>query len=114
MRLSLPRRCLSSLSIVSLFVLFCVSVSQIGFTQDDVVHVVSGIVRHLDKDAKTVVVKADDGTEHTIKWTEKTTWEGVKDAGKGIKEGSRVGVKYTEKAGEKIAVGIKDLGKAAE
>lgn len=81
---------------------------------DDVAHMVSGFVKHVDKDAKTVVVKADDGTEHTIKWTDKTTWEGTKDAGKGIKEGSHLSVKYTEKGGEKTAVGVKDIGKGTE
>jgi hypothetical protein len=104
-------RCLLA---ISFLVFFCAFVSQIGFTQDDAIHVLSGIVKHVDRGAKTVVVKADDGTEHTIKWTGKTSWEGTKDAGKGIKEGSHVGVKYTEKAGDKTAVGIKDLGKAAD
>jgi hypothetical protein len=78
---------------------------------DDLVHVVEGTVEHVDKGAKSVVVKADDGTEHTIKWTDKTSLEGMKDAGKDIKEGSRISVKYTEKGGEKTAVGMKDLGK---
>jgi len=40
-----------------------------------------------------MVVKAPDGTEHTIKWTGETTWEGTKETGKGIKEGSQVSVK---------------------
>ena len=78
---------------------------------EDVVHIVSGVVKHVDKGTKTVVVKADDGTEHTIKWTGKTTWEGTKDSGKGIKEGSQLTVKYTEKGGEKTAVGVKDVSK---
>lgn len=91
---------------------FVVAVSlQATFAQEDVVHVFSGVVKHFDKDAKTIVVKADDGVEHTVKWTDRTTWEAVKDSGKGVKEGSKVTVKYTEKAGEKTAVGIKDLGK---
>jgi Cu/Ag efflux protein CusF len=80
---------------------------------EDLVHIISGVVKHVDKDTKTVVVKADDGTEHTIKWTGKTTWEGTKDAGKGIKDGAHLSVKYTETAGEKTAVGIKDVGKDA-
>jgi hypothetical protein len=57
-----------------------------------------------------VIVTAGDGSEHTIKWTAKTTWEGTKEGGDGIKEGSKLSVHYTEKAGEKTAVGIKDLG----
>jgi hypothetical protein len=78
---------------------------------EDVVHAVSGIVKHVDKGTKTMVVKTEDGTEHTIKWTGKTSWEGTKESGKGIKDGSQVTVNYTEKAGEKTAVGVKDLGK---
>ncbi|MGB6691689.1 MAG: hypothetical protein WBE76_27945 [Terracidiphilus sp.] len=77
----------------------------------DVVHIVSGAVKHVDRDSKKVIVKAGDGTEHTIKWTGKTTWHGTKDGGEGIKEGSQLTVRYTEKAGEKTAVGIEDIGK---
>ena len=80
--------------------------------EEDLVHIVSGVVKHVDKDTKTMVVKTSDGTEHTIKWTGETTWEGTKETGKGIKEGSQVTVKYTEKAGDKTAVGVKDVGKA--
>jgi hypothetical protein len=78
---------------------------------DDVTHAISGFVKHVDHDAKTMVVKTADGTEHTIKWTGDTTWKGTKDSGEDIKEGSKLSVKYTEKAGEKTAVGVKDIGK---
>ena len=86
------------------------SMPVVGFA-DDVVHVISGVVKHVDKGTKTMVVKADDGTEHTIKWTGKTSLEGINDTGKDIKEGSHLSVKYTEKGGQKTAVGIKDVGK---
>ena len=78
----------------------------------DVVHIIKGVVKSVDKDSKTMVVKTADGTEHTIKWTDKTTMEGVKDTAKGVEEGTKVSVKYTEKAGEKTAVGVKAAGKA--
>jgi hypothetical protein len=78
---------------------------------EDLVHIVKGTVKSVDKDSKTMVVKGADGTEHTIKWTEKTTMEGGKDVGEGVAEGSKVTVKYTEKAGEKTAVGIKTAAK---
>ena len=68
-------------------------------------------MKHVDRGTKKVFVKAGDGTEHAIKWTGKTTWEGTTNAGKGIREGSKVTVKYTEKAGEKTAIGIKNAGK---
>jgi hypothetical protein len=80
-------------------------------TADELTHSISGFVKHVDKGAKTMVVKAEDGTEHTIKWTGKTTWEGTKDAGEDVKEGAKVSVKYTEKGGEKTAVGVKHLAK---
>ena len=87
------------------------------------VHAVSGIVKSVDKGSKTVVVKTADGTEQTIKWTDKTTVKGVDATGKavaagsvdtydGLKEGAKVSVKYTEKGGEKTAVAIKDASKA--
>jgi hypothetical protein len=89
----------------------------------DVAHWVSGVVKSVDKDTKTVVVKSADGTEHTIKYTDDTVVKGSKDAAKGTekasvdtylatKTGAQVTVKYTEKAGEKTAVGIKDASKA--
>jgi Cu/Ag efflux protein CusF len=80
-------------------------------TAQDMVHDVSGIVKHIDHGTKTIVVKASDGTEHTIKYTGKTSWEGTKGAGKGIKDGSEVSVKYTEKGGEKTATAVKDATK---
>ena len=72
-----------------------------------VLHEVKGVVKSVDKDSKTMVVKTADGTEHTIKWTDKTAVEGGKDVGKGVAEGSKVSVKYTEEGGEKTAVGVK-------
>jgi hypothetical protein len=90
---------------------------------DEFTHVISGVVKSVDKGTKTVVVKTADGTEHTIKYTDDTAVKGAKDAGKGVekggadaylagKEGTKVTVKYTEKGGEKTAVGIKDASKA--
>lgn len=89
----------------------------------DVSHWVTGVVKSVDKDTKTVVIKSADGTEHTIKYTGDTVVKGSKDAAKGTekagvdtylaaKTGSQVTVKYTEKAGEKTAVGVKDASKA--
>jgi len=95
---------------------------QSAFAQD-VAHVVSGVVKSVDKGTKTFVVKTADGTEHTMKWTDQTVVKGAKDTGKGVEKGSvdtylgakkggQVTVDYTEKAGEKTATGVKDAGKA--
>jgi len=108
--------------LAALFVLVAVSAWQQA-AAEDVVHAVSGIVKSVDKGTKTLVVKTTDGTEHTIKWTDKTTMKGVDASGKavaagsvdtyeGLKEGAKVSVKYTEKGGEKTAVAIKDASKA--
>lgn len=97
---------------------------QSAFAQD-LGHVVSGVVKSVDKGTKTFVVKTADGTEHTMKWTDKTVVKGTKDTGKGVEKGSvdtylgakkggQVTVDYTEKAGEKTATGVKDAGKAVD
>jgi hypothetical protein len=101
----------TALALAGLLVFAVAGISQLAVAQDDVAHFVSGIVKHVDKDTKTMVVKAADGTEHTVKYTDKTTWKGTKDAGEGIKEGSKVSVKYTEKGGEKTADAVKVAGK---
>ena len=85
---------------------------QTASADEDLVHIVKGTVKSVDKGSKTMVVTTADGTEHTIKWTDKTTMEGGKDVGEGVAEGSKVTVKYTEKAGEKTAVGVKTAAKA--
>jgi len=108
--------------VIGLFILTA-SIAWQNALAEDVVHAVSGIVKSVDKGTKTMVVKTSDGTEHTIKWTDKTTVKGVDATGKGIaagsvdsydglKEGAKVSVKYTEKGGEKTAVAIKDASKA--
>lgn len=105
--------------VLALFVMGMAIASQRSFADEDLVHIVSGTVKHIDKGTKTVVIKATDGTEHTIKYTDKTVVEGAKDTGRGVekgsadayfgaKKGAKVTIKYTEKGGEKTAVGVKD------
>jgi len=104
---------------LSMFLVLTFAIAWQSACAEDVVHAVSGVVKSIDKGTKTVVVKAADGTEHTIKYTDKTVVKGAKDTGNAVEKGSvdtymgaRVGtqvtVKYTEKAGEKTAVGVKD------
>jgi Cu/Ag efflux protein CusF len=97
--------------LIAVATIFAVGICTTVSAQDDVYHIAKGVVKSIDKDSKTMVVKTADGTEHTIKWTDKTSIKGGKDVGDTIKEGSKVSVKYSEKAGEKTAVGVKDLGK---
>lgn len=86
------------------------------------VHATAGVVKKVDTGAKTIAIETADGSEKVFKYTERTTVEGAHDVGEGAKkagvetyhaglEGSHAVVKYTEKGGDKVAVGVKDLGK---
>jgi hypothetical protein len=107
MSISIEKR----IGLICLSTFLAVAAWQAVAVGQDAVHRVSGFLKHVDHDAKTMVVKTADGTEHAIKWTGDTAWEGTKESGEGLKEGSKVSVKYTEKAGEKTAIGVKDIGK---
>ncbi len=85
---------------------------------DDVVTAVHGVVTKTDAATKTILVKAEDGTEHTIHFVDKTTVRGAdatvagaKDTFHGVKEGSEVVVHYTVKGTEKTGVEVDKLGK---
>jgi len=89
-----------------------------AYAADDAVSAVHGTVTKVDSATKTMVVKAKDGTEHTVHYTDKTvvwgadkTAAGAKDTYKGIATGSEVVVRYTEKGGEKSAVEVDKVGK---
>ncbi len=77
-----------------------------------------GEVLKLDGTAKTVAVKAADGTEHTLHFLSRTavhgtegTAAGAKDAFHGLKEGSDVAVHYTAKGTDETAQEIDNIGK---
>jgi hypothetical protein len=84
----------------------------------DVVHAVHGTITKVDSASKTIAVKTADGTEHTIKFVDKTTIHGAeatadaaKDSFHGLKEGSEVVAHYTVKGTEKTAVEVDKVGK---
>jgi hypothetical protein len=84
----------------------------------DVVSAVHGTITKLDSAAKTGVVKTKDGTEHTVKFVDKTTVHGVdataagsKDAFHGLTVGSEVVAHYTTKGTEETAVEVDKVGK---
>lgn len=81
----------------------------------DVVTAVHGTVTKVDAGTKTVVVKAKDGSEHTLHFVGKTAVHGAdtgaKDTFKGVKEGSEVVAHYTVKGSEKTAVEVDKVGK---
>ena len=84
----------------------------------DVVTAVHGVVTKVDAGSKTIVVKTNDGTEHTIHFLDQTTVRGAegteagaKDTFHGVKEGSEVVAHYTVKGTEKTAVEVDKVGK---
>jgi hypothetical protein len=80
--------------------------------------VVVGVVSKVDAGTKTVVVKAGDGTEHTLHFVKRTTVHGAQDTSKGtddafhgLKEGSEVAVHYTAKGSLETADEFDRIGK---
>lgn len=72
----------------------------------------------VDHAAEVVVVEAEDGTEHTIKYTDRTSIGVGKEVKHGgadgwleTKEGAKVTVSYTSKAGKETAIAVKDAAK---
>jgi hypothetical protein len=93
-----------------------------AWTAEDVVTAVHGTVSKVDSDARIVVVKAADGTEHTLRLTARTTVHGTeaiargtetaaKDTYRGLRAGSEVVAHYTTKDGEKSAEEVDKVGK---
>jgi hypothetical protein len=77
----------------------------------DVVSIVHGKIKKVDSATKTVVVKAADGTEHTIKVTGQTTYKGTKEGVDGLKEGTEVVARTTGKGLDETGIEIGKIGK---
>lgn len=78
----------------------------------------SGVVTKVDAAGKTVVVKVDDGTEHTLHFVSRTavhgakdTAAGAKDTFHGVQEGSHVVVHYTAKGSVETAEEVDNVGR---
>ena len=79
---------------------------------------VEGHVTKVDRTAKTLVVKASDGTEHTMHLVERTvvhggkeTHKGAEEAARDLQEGSQVVVHYTKQGADETAEEIDQIGK---
>jgi hypothetical protein len=77
-------------------------------------NVVTGTIDKVDSGAKTIAVKTADGTVETVKFTDKTTVHGLKDAAKGAdlagKEGSHVIVHTVGEGADKTAHSVEWVG----
>src|SRR5882724_4710844 len=96
---------------VVLVALCCVAAS---YGSQGSTNVITGTRDKVDSGAKTVAVKTADGTVETVKFTEKTTVQGLKDAAKGAdlagKEGGHVIVHATGEGAEKTAHSVEWFG----
>ena len=84
----------------------------------DVVSAVKGTVTKVDSGAKTIAVKTEDGTEHTVHFVDRTVVHGAEDTGKaskdayhGLKKGSKVVVHYRARGTEETAEEVDHIGK---
>jgi hypothetical protein len=97
--------------VLALVVLCCVGASQGAETSSNVI---TGTIEKVDSGAKTIAVKTADGTVETVKFSEKTTVHGLKDAGKGAdlagKEGGHVIVHTTGEGADKTAHSVEWVG----
>lgn len=62
-----------------------------------------GTVTHLDRSAKTVTIKAADGSEQAFRLTDHAAEDAGKDVSEGADKSGKVTVYYTEQAGHKVA-----------
>jgi hypothetical protein len=87
------------------------------FAADNKVNAVHGTITKIDNSTKTLVVKTEDGAEHTFHIIEKTTVHGsqqsaavAKDAWRGLETDTQVVVHYTERGAHNTALEIDKLG----
>jgi len=99
------------------FVSALVLTTSLSLAAQDVVHAVEGTVKKIDAGTKVVVVKTEDGTEHTFHYAKDVTVHGGKDTEKGttdalggLKEGSKVAVHYTVVGGKETTHEIDNVG----
>jgi hypothetical protein len=107
-----------SLSLIKLrfqaLVLVAVCCVAVSYGSRGSTNVITGTLDKVDSGAKTMAVKTADGTVETVKFTEKTTVQGLKDAGKGTdlagKEGGHVIVHTVGEGADKTAHSVDWVG----
>jgi len=89
-----------------------------AFSAEDVVTAVHGTIEKIDSGTKTVVIKTDDGTRHSLHVLDKTAVHGAdateaasKDSFHGLKEGGEVVAHYAKRGTADTAIEIDRVGK---
>jgi hypothetical protein len=105
---------LMKLRVQALVLVFLCSVAASYGSPQASTNVITGTIEKVDSGAKTIAVKTADGTVETVKFTDKTTVHGLKDAGKGAdlagKEGGHVIVHTVGEGSEKTAHSVEWVG----
>jgi hypothetical protein len=107
-----------SLSLIKLrfqtLVLIAVCCVAASYGSQGSTNVISGTLDKVDSGGKTMAVKTADGTVQTVKFTDKTAVNGLKDAGKGAdlagKEGGHVIVYTVGEGADKTAHSVDWVG----
>src|SRR5258705_6679887 len=98
----------------AIFVIIVASLAIASSHAQNPTHVVTGTIEKVDAGAKTIAVKTADGTVETVKFTDKTTVHGLKDAAKGAdlagKEGGHVIVHATGEGAATTAHSVEWVG----
>jgi hypothetical protein len=77
----------------------------------DLVNIILGTIERVDSATKTIVVKAADGMEHTIRVTGAATVKGTKNGFNGLREGSQIVARTTGAGAHETAL---EVGKISE
>ena len=77
----------------------------------DLVNIILGTIERVDRATKTIVVKAADGMEHTIRVTGAATVKGTKNGFNGLREGSQIVARTTGAGAHETAL---EVGKISE
>lgn len=92
-------------------------VSSVYAAEDGVI-AVHGTIRKIDSATKAVVMKTSDGTEHSLRFLDRTVVHGAdssadatQDSWHGLKEGTEVIAHYTKRGTEDTALEIDKVGK---
>ena len=97
-----------------ILVLVAVCFVAASYGSQGATNVITGTLDKVDSGAKTMAVKTADGTVETVKFTDKTTVHGLKDAGKGAdlagKEGGHLIVHAVGEGADKTAHSVDWVG----
>jgi len=102
--------------IIGIAILFC-SLTSFVFSVDNVETATHGTITKIDRTAKAIAVKSEDGTEHVFYWAKDTSVHGVKSADlsakeswHGLKQGSEVVAHSTKRGTRDTAVEVDKVG----